>query len=438
MVSLEQMRLPDSLDSLRAAVKSDPNFAQAFILISDLTDDPAERSAARLQAKRLAQKASAGERLLIVWLAGVQEDNYVLAIAAMNDLLAKYSHDQRLAFLAGRWLIQQQRYAQAEVLLERATDSAPGYAAAWNELGYAYALSGDFPKAFSAMQRYVGLEPDQPNPHDSYGEILCMAGKFDAAIEQYRTSIRIDPSFGSELGIADAYALMGKEDDARQEYARAMLFAGSESAKVAYQLQAAMTWIRENNRKAAEKALEETAKHAHQAGLAPLEAESYRFLAMSDPDSKAALKHLQVAQDALQHHPELAGRDRDEELARILRVRAAHLAGDQSFDSATTVVQQLETMAQTSRSQVVQRSYHAAAGAVLVAQRKYADAIPQLEEDSDDPLSMQLLLQAYEGTGAVLQADSLASKLAALNVPTIEQALVVPAFRAGLVSQARR
>ena len=64
--------------------------------------------------------ASKGERLLIGWLADAQENNYLPAIAAMNDLLAKYPRDQRLAYLAGDWLLQQQRYEQAVVVLERA------------------------------------------------------------------------------------------------------------------------------------------------------------------------------------------------------------------------------------------------------------------------------------------------------------------------------
>ena len=66
-----------------------------------------------------------------------------------------------------------------------------------------------------------------------------MAGKFDAALEQYRISIRIDPNFGSELGVADTYALMGKEQEAREEYDRAIVFANSEGDRVQYELQAA-------------------------------------------------------------------------------------------------------------------------------------------------------------------------------------------------------
>jgi tetratricopeptide (TPR) repeat protein len=436
MREFEEYRYPETLQDLRAATQADPNFAQAFILISRLSTHPAEQAATRKRAKQLVSKASASERLLIAWLAGAQEDNYIPAIAAMNDLLAKYPRDQRLAFLAGDWLLQQQRCEQAVGVLEHAVKLYPDYAAALNDLGYGYADTGNFEKAFAAMDRYVGLEPDQPNPHDSYGEVLRMAGKFEAALEQYRLSIRIDPNFGSELGVADTYALMGKEQEAREEYDRAIVFSASDGEKVQRELQSAVTWIRENNRKQAERALGDVARHAHGAGLGQLEAEAHRILGMYEPDSKAAMKHLQAAQDALQEEHEISASDRNEEQARILRVRATRWAEVQDMDSALKTVKQLETMAGTSRSEVVQICYHGAAGAVLVAQGKFAEAIPHLQEGSTDPLSMRLLWRAYNSTGASPEAQAIAVKLAALNLPTVEQALVVPQFRVSLISQA--
>lgn len=435
----EQLRMPDALQALQAAVKADPKFAQAYILISNFSHDPAEQQAARMRAKQLAPRVSGPEQLLIRWLAGAQEDNYVPAIAAMNDLLEKFPRDQRLALLAGGWLVKQEQYKQGVVVLERAVTLAPNYAAALNELGYAYAFSGDFAKGFAAMERYVALQPDEPNPHDSYGEILRLAGKFEAALEQYQMSIRIDPNFGSELGVADTYALMGKEQDARDEYERAMVFAPSESEKVEYELQSAVTWMREDNRKRAERALRDVAKHAHAAGLARLEAEAHRVLAMYEPDYKAAMKHLQAGQGALadpQH--ELSRSDRNEEQARILRVQAMRAEEAQDTDAASSAVKQLEAMAANSRSRVIQLSYHAALGAVLLGQQKYPEAISHLEEDDDDPLSLRLLWQAYSSQGETAQAGAVATRLAGLNVPTVEQALVVPEFRASLVSQGRQ
>jgi Flp pilus assembly protein TadD len=436
MRALEYLRRAEAVDDFRSATKADRNFAQAWILISHLSHDPEEQQAALAGAKRLAPQTSSSERLLIAWLSGVQEDNYVPAIAAMNDLLARYPQDKRLLFLAGRWLVHQERYAQGIVILQRAVALDADYPAALNELGYAYAYSGDFEKGIAAMERYVALEPDQPNPHDSYAEILRLAGKFDAALEQYRMSIHIDPSFGSELGVADTLALMGKEEEAREEYDVAIVFVNSESDRVEYELQRAATWIRENNRKQAERALRDIAKHAHAAGLAVLEAESHRFLAMYEPDYRAALKQLQAGQNSLEDGHQISKSDRGDEQARLLAVRAARAADARDTDTATAAVKQLEDMAQSSRSQVVQLAYHDAAGAVCLAEGKATDAIAHLEEDSENPVTLRLLWKAYTGTGASSQAGAVASKLAALNVPTVEQALVVPQFRASLLSQA--
>jgi len=428
----EQYRLVDTLQSLREAAKADPKFAQAFIMIAKVSRDPAEQAAARQRAKLLSPSVTRGEQLLIRWLAEAQEDDYLPAIAAMNDLLAMYPNDPRLAFLAGDWLTLQTRYDQAIAVLQRALTLLPDYPAALNDLGYSYAYQGDFDKAFVVMDRYVTLEPDQPNPHDSYGEILRMDGKFDAALEQYRMSIRIDPNFGSELGVADTYALMGKEQDAREEYARAIIFAGSQTDKIEYELQSAVTWIRENKRRQAERALLEVARHAHAAGLSLQEAEAYRMLAMYD--AKATSENLKLAWHALQDHPNISASDREEERARILRVRALRLAETERMDAAYQTVHQLQGMVGQSKSRVILQCYHGAAGAVLMAQGKFAEAIPELEEDDDEPLSMRLLWRAYGGTGASAQAQEMAARLSALNVATVEQALVVPQFRASLVS----
>jgi tetratricopeptide (TPR) repeat protein len=438
MGDLEKLRRADALEDLRAAVQHDPKFAQAYILISQLTHDPDEQVSARSRAEQLAVHVTSGERLLIRWVGGVQENNYVPAIAAMNDLLAMYPQDHRTAFLAGRWLVHQRRYAQGIFVLEHALTLFPEYPAALNELAYAYAFSGNFEKAYGLMDRYVQLQPDQPNPYDSYGEILRAAGQYDAALEKYRQAIHVDPNFGSELGVADTLAVMGKEGEAREEYAKALIFVTSESDRVEYELQAAVTWIRENNHKQVDKSMHDIARNAHAGGLAKLEAEANRIMAMSAPDYRDATHHLKAAERALDEGHPISRSDREEERALILEVAARRASHNQEADAAQKSVAQLETMAGQSRSQVIQLAYHAAAGAMLAEQGKYAEAIPHLEEDTENPESMLLLWKAYKQTGAQEDANLLAKRLAGMNEPTVEQALVVPQFRAVLADEQRQ
>ena len=145
-------------------------------------------------------------------------------------------------------------------------------------------------------------------------------------------------------------------------------------------------------------------------------------------DDNAALKYLQEAEESLGHRAISKG-DKDEELSRILRnraVRAAHAGNPALADKS---LKQLEAMASGSRNRVIQSSYNGAAGTLLMDQKKFDEAIANLEEDQDNPFSMELLVQAYYQTN---QADKLAQAEAWLrgtNVPTMEQAIVVPAAR---------
>jgi hypothetical protein len=231
---------------------------------------------------------------------------------------------------------------------------------------------------------------------------------------------------------------MGKEVEARAEYAKALMFVNGESDRLEYELQRAVTWIRENNHKQVDKALHEVAQHAHAVGIAKIEAEANRIMAMSAPDYRDASHHLKAAERALDEGHPISKSDREEERALILKVSAVRASQNKSMDAAAKSVAQLEAMASQSRSQIIQLAYHDAAGAVLIEQGKYAEAIPHLEEDTDNPEALLLLYKAYQQTGAQEDAKILAKRLAGKNEPTVEQALVVPQFRATLAEEQRQ
>jgi tetratricopeptide (TPR) repeat protein len=281
------------------------------------------------------------------------------------------------------------------------------------------------------MDRYVLLLPKEPNPQDSYGELLRMAGNFEGSLTHYRLALKIDPDFvTSQLGLGDTYALMGNEEQARVEYDKAIRFAHNEADRLTYRMQKAMTWVRDGKFAEADKDFDEIAVDSHAKAQPLQEAQAYRTLAEYQTDDNAALKHLKFAEDALSHRNTISVSDRDEELSRILRIRAvrAARAGDQPL--ADKSLQQLEIMATGSRNRVILSSYNGAAGTLLMDQKKYEDAISRLEEDEDNPFTMELLVQAYYQTNQADKLHEAEVKLRGTNVPTMEQALVVPAARA--------
>jgi tetratricopeptide (TPR) repeat protein len=415
----------------RAAVQADPNFALAYVFIAYNSSDPAEAKAAQEKAKLLAAKASPGERLLIQWITSVRENNFIAGISAMNDMLEMFPKDKHLAYLAGNWMMGQNSYEQAQKTLQGTLAIDKNYPPALNDLAYCYAQSREYPKAFEVMDRYVALLPTLPNPQDSYAEILRMSGNFNAALEHYRAALKIDPWFDySQLGLADTYALMGNQVQARAEYDKAIQNAYTAADRVAYALQTATTWVRENNFAEADKAFAAVAEKAHALGFDLTEVQAHRMMSLYQTDDAEALKHLASAETALNHPTtSISQSDREDERARVLRYRAVRADHAGNHELAAQALQQLEALAGSTRSAVVQSSYHGAAGTLLMSQQKIQEAIVHLGEDEDNPYSLELLSRAYSITGAADKRHEIEVRLRASNAPTMEQALVVPAVR---------
>jgi tetratricopeptide (TPR) repeat protein len=432
MVHYENHRWNFALRDWNEAIKLDPNFALAYVWICFTTVDPAEESDDRAKAKALIKDITPGEQLLVRWMAGVHENNYVEGISAMNDLLAMYPHDKRLNFLVGYWLYKQDQYDPSKKVTLRALAEDPDYATAYNQLAYLYSRVPDYDKALEAAGKYVKLLPNEPNPHDSYGEMLRLSGHFQEALEQYRMALKIDPTFYiSQKELGETYSLMGEEEQARVEYAKAIHEAPSDGLKAEYLQKSALTYLREKKYAEADKAYLEAAEKAHAMGQWVWEARAHRVMAMYETDATAALKNLEQAEALLTaKQAVVAQADLDEERARILRVRVERAAAASDDAAARTSLAALEKMANSGASINVQRTYHGAAGTLLVAQQKYANAISHLEEDYANPISIKLLVTAYRKTGFAADARALSKKLMDWKIPTIEETLAVPAFRA--------
>src|SRR3974390_281653 len=85
------------LPNLQAQAQPKPSHGpKVKAMLARYGRDPEEVRACRERAKELAAGASPGERLLIQWIANVQEGNYVAGIAAMNDMLAMFPRDPHL------------------------------------------------------------------------------------------------------------------------------------------------------------------------------------------------------------------------------------------------------------------------------------------------------------------------------------------------------
>src|SRR5262249_3663963 len=187
------------------------------------------------------------------------------------------------------------------------------------------------------------------------------------------------------------------EERARAEYAKAIHDAPSSGLKAEYLQKSALTYVREKKYAEADQAYLDAAQKAHALEQCIWEARAYRSMAMYQANSVTANKYLDKADALLALQQGVVAKvDLDEEHARVLRVRVERnlpASPKAAFSPVgRAAFNELEKMAKSGTSVNVQRAYAGAAGALLMAQDKYKAAIPHLEDDSINPLSMKLLV----------------------------------------------
>ena len=426
---IDHVAQPEAIASLRKAIAADPNFAMAHELLAQISLDSAEQVREQQKAYATRRYASAAERTAIQWYQESAEHKMIPAITNMNDVIGQYPHDKLVVWMASWWLMTQTQYERALAVYEKSeiTDS-PGLL---NNMAYNYADLHQYDKSIAIMAKYAAALPGDPNPEDSYAEILRLAGRFDQSIEHYRAALAIDSKFySSQFGIADTYSLMGKQAQARKEYKAAFEnFPLEEMQLVLWKTRAATTYVREGDAKGADRAFQALADTAHFRHISQVEADTYRQMAIYQSDAKRAAQLLDKADVALQEHQNALPTAIQQEAAQILRARVELAVRTGDKKAADSSLERLDQMAQTANDRLIESAYHGAAAAVFYSQGNYDRAIEHLEEDTDNPLSVELLVDAYQKSGDMENARRTAAALAERNDPTVEQALVVPSFR---------
>jgi tetratricopeptide (TPR) repeat protein len=82
--------------------------------------------------------------------------------------------------------------------LNKAIKIAAKPATFYNQLGYAYLTLNQSDKAEVAFDRYIELDPRNPNVYDSKGDFYMFIKKYDKAYESYMTANSMDPSFSRD------------------------------------------------------------------------------------------------------------------------------------------------------------------------------------------------------------------------------------------------
>jgi tetratricopeptide (TPR) repeat protein len=428
-------RLDECLKSLRAATAEDGGFAAAWALLAYYATDAREAAAALAEAQSLAGKMSPSEMLLVRWVAALEHNDRLTAISDLNDLVHREAGDKFILYLAGRWFVDQRDAQRAIPLFEQVLVFDPDFTPVLNRLGYSYAARGDLARAEAIMQRYVQAMPGDPNPEDSYGDILFKAGRYLDAKTHFEAALKKDPGFGpSQHELGDVYALLGNQEGAREAYERSVRLAANPRRSLEYRASIALSYVRENRYGFADREYTALAAEARQRKYTDLEAGFHEAMAMYSPDDAAALKQLDAAEAAIREDRDLAAVTRDENMAVVRRWRALRSLHAGNPAMAEVCLEVLAERYQLTDNEWIGTQMHALRGALLMQQKKFAAAISELEQTGDDAFSLDLLVRAKRETGDAPGAEAAMHQLLAIHASTLDSVLVVEPARVRLAA----
>ena len=425
----EKLLIQDSIQHFDKAVSLDPSFALAELNRANVSPTGKEFFEHLKKAVALSDKASNGERLLILGNEAGANGNAVKQKEYLEQLVAAYPKDERGHFNLGGYYFGQQDMTQAIDHYKKATELAPAYSPAYNILGYAYRQNGDYANAEQAFKKYIELIPSDPNPYDSYAELLLKMGKFDDSIVQYRKALVIDPNFiNSYQGIAAALMYQGKPDEAAAELQKITDRARSDAERRTALF--ALTVVDVDAGKM-DKALEDVDKQYAlgektndvPAMTGDLQIKGNILLETGKYDEAKALfeRGLKMTDDSnlSQEIKDNAKLFQHYNLARVA-------LGKKDMATAKSESEAFRKGTEPLKNPVQTRQAHELAGMIALEEKDYDKAVAELQQaNQQNPYDLYRLCQAYQGKGDVEKAKSFCTKAAGFNsLPQLNLAFV--------------
>jgi eukaryotic-like serine/threonine-protein kinase len=216
--------MPDSIRELEEAVRLDPQFALAYLRLSDeyaLEGDVKHSNELALKVYQLQERLPRYEQLSIQVLKAERSRDNEAAARARQELLSAYPRDTRNRGVLGVEVSNMGKRDEAFELFRQGLALDPKNEDLFNFQSYELAKWGDFNGALAASDGYLADRPGDPNPLDSRGDILYMAGRDDEAVACYRKVLELKPDFsdyGEYLKLAVLYNDQKKPDMANAAF----------------------------------------------------------------------------------------------------------------------------------------------------------------------------------------------------------------------------
>jgi len=410
----ENLEDPGSL--FEQAVQKDPNFAIAY-LFAGRTNQEFRKNVEK--AASLVDRVSPGEREWILAAKDQAEGNPAGRKMHLEQLLKLHPADKRAHSQMGFYYRSIGDDATALRHFMDAVKLDKNYAPAYNNSGYSNLSLGRYGDAEQAFKTYIKLIPKNPNPYDSYAELLMKTGKFDESIKQYQRALLIDPTFiNSYRGIGNNYAYKGDYVKARESYQLMFDKSSDDGLRDLAMLSAVNSYLAEGNR---DKALEVNERRRAMAEKADDDVSliaihtAAGFIFAESGELEDAAKQFEKA-DQLRNEPSLTPAVRENRRFGGMQNRARLFIARHEFDSAKTQLEEIRQYVDLRKNPNQERGYNETAGFLDLAQKNYAKALEYfVKADSNDPYVWYYQAVAEEAAGDTKRAAVLYAKVTTWN-----------------------
>lgn len=417
----DDYRLAESIPYFEKAVALDTNFATAYYYLGQAASyDNIDRFVQNQEkAKLLADKVSEGERNQILMLQAYFEGNVPKQKELSEKLITAFPKDKRVLLNMAGFYSNLRDYAKASEYYQKAIDLDPKYAPAYNQLAYNQLYAENLPEAEKAIKKYVRLKPKEPNPYDSFAEILMKEGKFEESIENYRKALELNPDFNSAyVGIATNCILLNKPEEARKEMQTLLDRAKMDGAKQTAIYTIANSYIDEGNYP---KALE-TMQQSFEISLKNKDILSQSFDLSRMGDILRVAGKLKEAENSymkgfqIVRQSDLSAEIKKDAEQDLFNSQAELALKKGDLKTAKSCADKILAYAESKQNPGRLRSFHFLTGRIALAKKQYDNALSEFRQANQTaPYVLRRMAEAYEGKGDKAKARECWDKTAHYN-----------------------
>ena len=415
----EKLRATDARQVLQKAVAKDDGFALGHLALANTAPSTQDFFDSLKKAVSLSGKATEAERHMILGFdAGVrsdpdaQRDHYTRLVAA-------YPNDERAHNLLAGHLFGRQDWRGAIDEYKKATAINPAFSQPYNQMGYAYRFLGQYDEAEKAFKKYIELIPGDPNPYDSYAELLMKTGRFPDSIQNYEKALAANPNFvASYIGIGLNQILMGQPEKARETYARLSAIARTTGERRQALFQVAGSYLFEGQYDKAVEAIEKASALAEADGdkaslPGDLNLAGNVLVEAGRPDVALAKFQKAVAVSDATDAPEAV---KEAVRRNTLANEARAFLAKNDLTAARTKAEQYAAKVAVKKVPFEVRQSHEISGLVALQSKDYTRAVDELAQaNQQDPRVLFHLALAQRGKGDDAAARKLLATAADFN-----------------------